>query len=498
MKALGLSNRAAGSVTSQEFLVSPGLSYTPGAWFRSNMNQDGFGHWKLRVAYTDLNGNSVANVDVGTSSAPTSVWAYNSGVTVAPANAYKARVVVRALDVNGWVDVDDISMSATGVTPAVTTTLYYSLGGASVAFRQSTPGVADKVFFTVGDQVGGVSVTYRSDGGQTTSQRYRPFGAPRTTGGTNILPTDHSFIGQVADNSAGLMYLNHRYYDPALARFTSVDPLVGKTGEAYTYAGNNPITFSDPSGLCAADGNGAREACSRANGSSVDRSRSEDVFDPWNLLMQDPAASFAIPIWRGFGTTRLQFFIDDNKVCMNGVGVDIFCGHGDNRGFAKGEDVYDYDLPSRVRIVLDHETGVASIFIYVTHGPDGEVAPLPLKVFDDAVLELPIDFPSSVSIYRKGDGVDGNVVFSYRFLDPLIPALIGGVAPAIDGAIRIRQGPHNTVKVDGRIAQYPSLEIIRDERLGGVEYSNTIFQRRQSSGGPIHLYLPGTDFYVVG
>ncbi len=294
-KALALSNRAAGSVTSQEFLVSPGVSYTAGAWFRSNINQDAFGHWKIRVAYTDLNGTSVANVDVGTSSAPTSSWTNNSGVTVAPANAYKARLVVRALDVGGWVNVDDISMAATGITPAVTTTSYYTLGAASVAFRQQTAGQADKVFFTVGDQVGGVSVTYRSDGGQTTSQRYRPFGAPRTTSGTNTLPTDHSFIGQVADISAGLVYLNHRYYDPALARFISVDPLVAKTGEAYTYAGNNPITFSDPSGLCAADTNGAREACSAAKGAVGPGPQGLSTGDEAHVLMSKPAGMVIMP-----------------------------------------------------------------------------------------------------------------------------------------------------------------------------------------------------------
>ena len=44
-------------------------------------------------------------------------------------------------------------------------------------------------------------------------------------------------------------YLNNRYYDPATARFISVDPLVSVTGSAYGYAGNNPITYSDPSGL---------------------------------------------------------------------------------------------------------------------------------------------------------------------------------------------------------------------------------------------------------
>ena len=32
-----------------------------------------------------------------------------------------------------------------------------------------------------------------------------------------------------------LAYLNNRYYDPGVGVFTSVDPLVGKTGTPYLY-----------------------------------------------------------------------------------------------------------------------------------------------------------------------------------------------------------------------------------------------------------------------
>ncbi|MSW77049.1 MAG: hypothetical protein F2828_05265 [Actinobacteria bacterium] len=45
------------------------------------------------------------------------------------------------------------------------------------------------------------------------------------------------------------VFLNNRYYDPTTGVFTSVDPLVGKTGTPYLYAGGNPTTYSDSSGL---------------------------------------------------------------------------------------------------------------------------------------------------------------------------------------------------------------------------------------------------------
>lgn len=46
----------------------------------------------------------------------------------------------------------------------------------------------------------------------------------------------------------GLQYLRARYYDPQTGRFLSRDPLPG--GHPYAYAGNNPVRYVDPSGMC--------------------------------------------------------------------------------------------------------------------------------------------------------------------------------------------------------------------------------------------------------
>ena len=53
----------------------------------------------------------------------------------------------------------------------------------------------------------------------------------------------------VVDAESGLIYLRARYYDPATGQFLSRDPLVALTGEAYGYAGNNPLNGTDPLGL---------------------------------------------------------------------------------------------------------------------------------------------------------------------------------------------------------------------------------------------------------
>jgi hypothetical protein len=42
----------------------------------------------------------------------------------------------------------------------------------------------------------------------------------------------------------------NRYYDPTTGSFVSVDPDVAATGQAYAYAGDDPVNNVDPSGLC--------------------------------------------------------------------------------------------------------------------------------------------------------------------------------------------------------------------------------------------------------
>jgi RHS repeat-associated protein len=73
-------------------------------------------------------------------------------------------------------------------------------------------------------------------------------------------PTDARIAGQpiryagyVYDIETQLYYLQARYYDPETARFLSRDPEIGHedlplTQNAYVYATDNPIMFTDPDG----------------------------------------------------------------------------------------------------------------------------------------------------------------------------------------------------------------------------------------------------------
>jgi len=131
----------------------------------------------------------------------------------------------------------------------VSGTRYYVSGGATVA--QRTP--AGLTWLTA-DQQGSEQLAITASGA-VSRQRYLPNGAPRGAG--TALPTDRGFLGKVQDKTTGLDLLGARYYDPTIAKFVSPDPLDNNaepdTANPYSYAADNPITYSDPSGLKPAD-----------------------------------------------------------------------------------------------------------------------------------------------------------------------------------------------------------------------------------------------------
>ena len=58
------------------------------------------------------------------------------------------------------------------------------------------------------------------------------------------------FQGQFFDEETGLHYNRFRYYDPSIGRYISPDP-IGLHGGMNAYAyGVNPVSWTDPLGLC--------------------------------------------------------------------------------------------------------------------------------------------------------------------------------------------------------------------------------------------------------
>jgi RHS repeat-associated protein len=73
--------------------------------------------------------------------------------------------------------------------------------------------------------------------------------------GTPVSPFGYS--GQYSDAASGLVNDRARFYEPSTGAFMTRDPAFDQTDTAYTYAGDDPVNASDPSGLDAAGCTGA-------------------------------------------------------------------------------------------------------------------------------------------------------------------------------------------------------------------------------------------------
>ena len=82
---------------------------------------------------------------------------------------------------------------------------------------------------------------------------YEPYG---TTTADTTNANSQQYTGRENDNPGnpnGLYYYRARYYMPGCARFISEDPIGWASGQTnnYSYVGGDPVSFTDPSGLCA-------------------------------------------------------------------------------------------------------------------------------------------------------------------------------------------------------------------------------------------------------
>ena len=73
-----------------------------------------------------------------------------------------------------------------------------------------------------------------------------PFGIPAGSRGT--VQSGVLFTGKIFDPDADMYYFNARWYNPETGRFASEDP--ARDGiNWYAYVGNNPLKYTDPTGL---------------------------------------------------------------------------------------------------------------------------------------------------------------------------------------------------------------------------------------------------------
>ncbi|MFI6816441.1 RHS repeat-associated core domain-containing protein [Nonomuraea sp. NPDC050328] len=175
-------------------------------------------------------------------------------------------------------DAQGLRLSATGATgtqrwswdtngsiPQIALDTTYDQAGSVMSRQGFTYGPGDEplALLTGGaahaythDWLGGVANLLSPSGEVEAGYDYDPFGNPRT--GTTLSGTaggpanPMKFHGAYQDDSSGTgnYYLRERTYNPGTGRFTSTDPQPSGLAATspYTYAANNPMVYTDPTG----------------------------------------------------------------------------------------------------------------------------------------------------------------------------------------------------------------------------------------------------------
>jgi RHS repeat-associated protein len=142
-------------------------------------------------------------------------------------------------------------------TGAITGTRFYHLPGGGQVVRTgadpATAGSPPGYVFQLGDLHGTANLTIGPDliAASATWREFTPYGGSR---GQAVTWADNlGFLNKPTDAATGLTDIGARWYDPVTSTFQSLDPLFEATSpqqhNGYTYAGGNPITGSDPTGL---------------------------------------------------------------------------------------------------------------------------------------------------------------------------------------------------------------------------------------------------------
>ncbi|MFD9335027.1 RHS repeat-associated core domain-containing protein [Streptomyces sp. NPDC060028] len=140
---------------------------------------------------------------------------------------------------------DELTLTAsTGKVTGART--YAGFGGGPSIVRTPTG-----LTYTASDHHGTATTTLDAATLAITRRAQKPYGESRGPAPA-AWPDDKGFLGKPQDTT-GLTHVGAREYDPALGRFISVDPVMdldkSQQIHGYLYAGGNPVTNSDPTGL---------------------------------------------------------------------------------------------------------------------------------------------------------------------------------------------------------------------------------------------------------
>ena len=145
-------------------------------------------------------------------------------------------------------------------TPAGTRHLHYiSAGDGLAAVYVNNENAADSLYFIMKDHLGSITGAINKETGKVYLQNFDAWGRKRNPENwtyddiPEYFPLSRGYTGHEHLDKFGLINMNGRMYDASLCRFLSPDPYVqmpdySQNFNRYSYALNNPLVYTDPSG----------------------------------------------------------------------------------------------------------------------------------------------------------------------------------------------------------------------------------------------------------
>ncbi|UFS59086.1 RHS repeat domain-containing protein [Subtercola endophyticus] len=129
----------------------------------------------------------------------------------------------------------------------------YALKGIPVAERISAAGSTTSAVYWLGNDIDGTpDLETNATTGVITHRYQDPYG--NTRGAAATWSSQNQYLDDPTSGLTGLTQIGARAYDPTIGKFLTVDavlsPFIPAQNNGYDYAGNSPITNTDPSGNC--------------------------------------------------------------------------------------------------------------------------------------------------------------------------------------------------------------------------------------------------------
>ncbi|MBO6522699.1 MAG: RHS repeat-associated core domain-containing protein [Balneolaceae bacterium] len=104
--------------------------------------------------------------------------------------------------------------------------------------------------YFIKDHLGSTRTVVNSSGSAVAYFDFYPYGKLMPGRYTTSNDDRYKFTGHERDEEAGLFldYMGARNYDPEIGRFLQIDPMM-EFSSPYIYVGNNPLAFTDPTGM---------------------------------------------------------------------------------------------------------------------------------------------------------------------------------------------------------------------------------------------------------